>query len=197
MRYRVILLLAVAFTAFSSAMKELNQLQQFALDTSHLVAQLSERFVPSPVPQIPEIQHLDINVETCDIKQSLPAVELPWLEQEKKPSAVVPRPSQVIEVTRIDKPVNRATATGVQLAKLKKLHQIDLENLPKIDVDPVAFEFRIPSDSDFDADSVTTPEFSMTFKAKNRRHGFIKINPRDREVLLKTLNRSFNLRSAS
>ena len=197
MRYRVILLLAVAFTAFSSAMKELNQLQQFALDTSHLIAQLSETVVPSPVPPVPEIQHMDIKVETCDIKQSLPAVELPWLEQEKKPSAVVPRPSQIIEVTRVERPLNRAKAGTDVHAKLKKLHQIDLKNLPKIDVDPVAFEFRIPSDSDFDADSVTTSEFSMTFKAKNRRHGSIKINPRDREVLLKTLNRSFNLRSAS
>ena len=197
MRYRVILLLVVAFTAFSSAMKELNQLQQFALDTSHLIAQLSDKFAPISVPPTPELPHLAVRGETCDVKQSIPAVELPWLvEQEKKPSAVVPRPSQLIEVTKVQKPVNRATLTGVEIAKLKKLHQLDVKNLPKIDVDPVAFEFRIPSDSDFDADAVNTPEFSMTFKAKNRRHG-VKINPRDREMLLKTLNRSINLRIAS
>lgn len=198
MRYRVILLLAVAFTAFSSAMKELNQLQQFALDASHVIAQLSDKFAPNPVPQIPEIQPA-IKVETCDIKQSLPAVELPWLENEKRPSAVVPRPSQLIEVTRSEKrPVNRTRVADVQIAKQWKFPKFETKQFPQIDKDPVAFEFTIPSDHDFDTDAQITSEFLMTMsKAKNRRHGTIKISPRDREVLLKTLNRSINLRIAS
>jgi hypothetical protein len=39
------------------------------------------------------------------------------------------------------------------------------------------------------------PEF--TFRTKARKPGAIKISPRDREILLKTLNRSINLRIAS
>ena len=195
MRYRVILILAVAFAAFSSAMKELNQIHQFALDTSRLIAQLSDKVIPNPVPPAPEIQHDTIKIETCDIKQSLPVVELSWLENEKRPSAVVPRPSQLIEVTKSEKrPANRTKPIDVQIARLKKLQQFEMKQFPQIDVDPVAFEFRIPSDHDSDADSVV-PQF--TFKAKNRRHNTLRITPRDREILLKSLNRSINLRIAS
>ena len=187
MRYRVILLLAAGLMAFSTAMKELNQLQQFALDTTHLIAQLSDKVAPNPVPQIPEIPQAAVQVETCEIKQSLPAVELPWLEHETRPSAVVPRPSQIIQAIESERPVNRSKARGVQIARIKKL--------PQIDVDPVAFEFKIPTD---DTDGVFTSELpQVTFKAKSFRNRAIRINPRDREILLKTLNRSINLRSAS
>ena len=37
--YRIILLLVVGLTAFSSAMKELNQIQELSLDASRLMAQ--------------------------------------------------------------------------------------------------------------------------------------------------------------
>ena len=43
MRYRVILVLVVGLAAFSSAMKELNQIQQLALDASGLIAQWPSR----------------------------------------------------------------------------------------------------------------------------------------------------------
>jgi len=176
MRYRVILLLAVGLTAFSSAMKELNQIQQFALDASRLAGQLAESVAPNPIPpQTPEPPQAIVKLEvarTCEIKQSLPTVDLPWLEQDKTPRAVVPRPSQVIDLAKVEKPVNRA------VAKLKKL--------PQFDIDPVAFEFTIPSDHDADP----------VFKMKTRRHDAFRINPRDREVF-KNLNRSFYLRIAS
>ena len=173
MRYKVILLLAVGLTAFSSAMKELNQIQQIALDASRLAGQLAENIATNPIPpQTPELPNAVVKVETCEIKQSLPAVELPWLEQDKTPRAVVPRPSQLIELAKVDRPVNRA------MAKLKKL--------PQFDINPVAFEFTIPSDHDADA----------VFKMKTRRHDTFRINPRDRDVF-KTLNRSFYLRIAS
>ena len=173
MRYKVILLLAVGLTAFSSAMKELNEIQQFALDASRLASHLAESVAPNPVPpQTPEVPQAVVKLETCEIKQSLPTVELPWLEQDKAPRAVVPRPSQVIDLAKVERPVNRA------VAKLKKL--------PQIDIDPVAFEFTIPSDHDADP----------VFKVKTRRHEPFRINPRDREVL-KNLNRSFYLRIAS
>ena len=181
MRYKVILLLAVGLTAFSSAVKELNQLQQFALDASRLAGQLAESVAPDPVPpQTPEVLAAVVKVETCEIKQSLPAVDLPWLEHDKTPRAVVPRPSQVIELAKVERPVNRAKPNDVDLRAVAKL-----KKLPQIDIDPVAFEFTIPSDHDADP----------VFKVKTRRHEF-RINPRDREFL-KTLNRSINLRTTS
>src|SRR6185369_1254212 len=135
MRYKVMLILAVGLTAFSSAMKELNQIQQFALDASRLAGQLAESVAPNPIPpQTPELPQAIVKVETCEIKQSLPSVDLPWLEQEKAPRAVVPRPSQVIDLAKVERPVNRA------VAKLKRF--------PQVDIDPVAFEFTIPSDHD-------------------------------------------------
>jgi hypothetical protein len=179
MRYKVILLLAVGLTAFSSAMKELNQIQQIALDASRLAGQLAESVASNPIPpQTAELPPAVVKVEvapaqTCEIKQSLPTVELPWLEQDKAPRAVVPRPSQAIDLAKAERnPVNRV------VAKLKRF--------PQIDIDPVAFEFTIPSDHDADP----------VFKMKTRRHDVFRINPRDREAF-KNLNRSFFLRIAS
>jgi hypothetical protein len=191
--YKVILLLAVGLTAFSSAMKELNQLHQFALGASHLVAELSDRFYPAqdvpPVPQTAEIQPA-IEVETCELKQSLPAVELPWLSnaaarptEPKPPRAVVPRPSQVIDFK------NDVPLPGeIQIAKLKRI--------PQIDVDEVQFEFRIANGDEPDV-MVTTGLPKSELKNRARKHRDIRFNPRDREVFLKSLNRSINLRFAS
>ena len=186
MRYKVILLLAVGLTAFSSAMKELNQIQQFALDASRLAGQLAESVARKPIPpQTPELPHVAVKVETCDIKQSLPTVELPWLEHDKTPRAVVPRPSQLIELAKVKRPVNRVKADAeVDAVELRALAK--LKKLPQINIDPVAFEFTIPSEHD--ADPVV--------KMKTRRHDATRTNPRDRDVL-KTLNRTFYLRIAS
>src|SRR5215216_4123368 len=76
--YRIILLLVVGLTAFSSAMKELNQIQQLTLDASRLVAQWSGTIVPAEVPQTPAPTLIQ-KVESCEVKQSAPSVELPWL----------------------------------------------------------------------------------------------------------------------
>lgn len=192
--YKVILLLVVGLTAFSSAMKELNQLQQFALQASHLMAQVSEKFAPAPVPQAPLIPQVpqtaeiqtEVKVETCELKQSVPSVELPWLSNvarttESKPRAVVPRPSQVIDF-------KSELPSEIQIAKLKKIPQIDVEQLQ--------FEFRIATDAERDA--LVISELPLTqFKTKTRKPRDIRINTRDREMFLKTLNRSINLRFAS
>jgi hypothetical protein len=190
MRYKVILLLAVGLTAFSSAMKELNQIQQFTLDASRLIAQLSDKIAPNLTPQTLDIPRTALKLETCDSKQSVPSVELPWLNSDKRPGAVVPRPSQIIEISNVETPARRAKPTGVQIARLKKV--------PQIDIDPVAFEVRLPSDHDGDSDGTITFESPVSLsKTKNRRHNSFRINTRDREILLKTLNRSINLRIAS
>ena len=70
--YRVLLLLVVGLTAFSSAMKDLNQVQQFMVDAGRFVAQLSEKISPAdPVQTV-------VKVETCNrntaLEQSAPTI---------------------------------------------------------------------------------------------------------------------------
>ncbi len=190
-RYTVILLLVVGLTAFSSAMKDLNQLRYYLVDGSELIAQLSDNFAPAPMPlvaQATEIPHTDIKVEICDLKQSVPAVDLPWMSnvapaKEKKPRAIVPRPSQVIDLK------NHVPQPGeIQLATLKQL--------PQIDFDPAQFEFRIATDAETHAFVLSRGQRTQV-KSKECKSRDTRINPRDREVRLKTLNRSINLRIAS
>ena len=192
-RYKVILLLVVGLATFSSAMKDLNQLRQFAVEANDLVAHLSDKFAPAQVPAVPqtiEIQHTVpqvTHVASCDLKQSAPSVALPWLNNvraadQKKPKAIVPRPSQVIDFKQ-DTPLSE-----IQLAKLKKL--------PQIDFDSIHFGFRI--DNGAEPDTLVISETQVTpVRTRTRKQREIKFNPRDREMFLKTLNRSINLRFAS
>ena len=73
--YRVILLLVVGLAAFTSAMKELNQIQQLSLDATKLIAQWSDKIAPSEVPP-----QTVVKLESCEIKQAAPSIELPWLD---------------------------------------------------------------------------------------------------------------------
>ena len=176
--YRVILVLVVGLTAFSSAMKELNQVQQLSLDVSRLVAQWSDKLVPTEVPP-----QTVVKVETCELKQSAPSVELPWLTNVADEETTEPEAAP-------QAPAPRAKPSAVQIAKVRKLRRLN--------IDPVQFEVRIVPDHDSEPDETITSELPLTmFKAKSRKHGAVRINPRDREILLKTLNRSINLRIAS
>lgn len=195
--YRIILLLVVGLTAFSSAMKELNQIQQLSLDASRLVAQWSGTIVPVEVPQAPAPPMIDklANTESCEMKQSAPSVELPWLTD------VAEAETSEIEETEAPAVVKRSST--------RKSDPIKVKRVRRIEVDPVQFEVRIPSVHDADDEAVETivthfpvTSFSVTpfpaapFKARARKHGSTRINPRDRDMLLKTLNRSINLRIA-
>lgn len=189
--YRVILLLVVGLTAFSSAMKELNQLQQFTLDVSRMIAQSSQNFAPAELPQVthvPEIKETVVKVESCELKQSLPSVELPWLSTVApasipKPRAVVPRPSQAIDLKKdVPKP------SEFHLAKLKKFTQMDIPPLP--------FDVTVVTDAGPERIVFAEQPASHT-KTRTRTRRDIRIHPRDREIILKTLNRSINLRFAS
>ena len=182
--YRIILLLVVGLTAFSSAMKELNQFQQLSLDASRLVAQLTQQFTPAELPQ-PETPVV-VKVESCDSKQSAPSVDLPWLDDVAK--------VETSEAAETQPPVvaKRTRNTKVEPTQLRKLHQRDL--------DPVQFAVRILSDRDAaEVNEISVPEIpappAFAFKTRTRKHVPVRLNTRDREIL-KTLNRSINLRIA-
>jgi hypothetical protein len=166
-------------------MKGLTEIHQFTLDASRLVAQLSGDVTPAEIPQtIVKIEKL----ESCESKQSAPSVELPWLsETPTVSSAVAPGRTRQIRIQRVTPPAT-FIPNEAAIARLKKLNHLDAD----------AFEVRVPSVQIPEAGDSGTPEIpEFTFRAKTRRPGAIKLNPRDREIILKTLNRSINLRIAS
>ena len=182
--YRIILLLVVGLAAFSSAMKELNQIQQLSLDASRLMAQWSGTIVPVEVPQTPQ-PPMVVKSESCDMKQSKPSVELPWLTHVAQ--------TETNEIEETEAPVVVKRSSDVKVKKVRR-HEVD----------PRQFEVRIPSVHEADAETleIVLPEVPATsfstvpFKFKARKNGSFRISPRDREMLLKTFNRSISVRSA-
>jgi hypothetical protein len=186
--YRIILLLVVGLTAFSSAMKELNQIQQLSLDASRLMAQWSGTIVPVEVPQTPPPAPMIVKLvksESCEMKQSAPSVELPWLTHVAQ--------AETNDIEEIEAP-----------PVVKRSGDVKVKQARRHEVDPVQFQVRIPSvhEADVEAFEVVVPEVPVTsfaatpFKFKTRKGGAFRINTRDREMLLKTFNRSINLRIA-
>jgi len=186
--YLVILLLVVALTAFSHSMKELTEIHQ---DASRLVAQLSGNFTSAEIPQtVVKVEKIE-KLESCESsKQSAPSVELPWLDETPtSPSAVAPVRTRQLKIQRIDQRVVPIPSEA-EIAKLRKLQRIDVHG--------DAFDVRMPSVQFSESDESGATDFSsFTFRAKARKAGAVKSNPRDREIFLKTLNRSINLRIAS
>ena len=175
---RVILILVVGLASFTSAMRELNQLRQFGMEASQFIAQWSEKLTPAEIPA-PVVA----KVQTCESKQSAPSVELPWLEN----SVAQQDENADVEVVKPGK------ATKSSTVKVKKARRVE--------VDPKQFEVRILDDQAGEQDIPAVFEFQQppvsTFKFKSRsKHNSFRISPRDREIL-KTLNRSINLRIAS
>ena len=175
----VALLLVVGLVAFSSAMKDLSQLHQYALDAGHLIASWSHQ--PAPL----EIPATVVKVETCELnktlEQSAPSVELPWLEDVAEEKA-----NEVVEV-EVPQAAERSK---------RRVQVVRPARLPRVDFDPVQLEVR--SDHDAEADVIiSTESLQYSFKTKTRKPNVIRISPRDREMILKTLNRSINLRIAS
>jgi hypothetical protein len=124
------------------------------------------------------------NVTPAEIPQ-IPQVPQTVVRIEKREScesSVAPVPTESSKLRKIERPA--------EIAKLRKLHRVD--------IDADAFEVRIPTVQLPDSDEPAANEFpAFTFKTKTRKHGTYKFTPRDREMLLKTLNRSINLRIAS
>jgi len=190
--YLVILLLVVGLTAFSHFMKELTEIHQLSFDAGRMVAQWSGNVTPAEIPQTPvKIVRIE-KLETCESSQAAPSVKLSWLnetpEQQTKPSAVAPGRSGQTKTERIERRVI-VKPSGPEIAKLKKLQRFE--------IDSDAFEVRVSTDDQNEAEPISTGIPLTMFRAKARKHGAIRINPRDREMLLKTLNRGINLRIAS
>lgn len=185
----VILLLVVGLTAFSHSMKELTEIHDLTLDASRMIAQWSGNVTPVEIP------HTVVKIEkhqSCESKQSAPSLELPWLDETPRSTAPRPvAPSRRPQI-RVDKlqPSVIILPSEAEIARLKKL--------PRFEIDAADFEVHFPAEAqNVDSDEPVAAELpASTFRARSRKHG-VRINPRDREMILKTLNRSINLRIVS
>ena len=165
--YLVALLLMVGLAAFSNSMRELAEIHQLTIDTSRLIAQY---IVPAEIPQVPQV--VVAKLGSCESRKAVPTVDLEWLEDVEgitAPGVQATVPAPPVKPRRV-----RVKPTEFQLAKLDKLARFEFHATP--------FEFK---------------STAFELKAKNRKQNVIKLNTRDRELILRTLNRSINLRTAS
>jgi hypothetical protein len=176
--YRVILLLVLGLAAFSSAMKELNQVQDLTLQTSKLIAELSDAIAPA------DHNSTLVKVETCENNgfllpppPPLPVVPPAQVDVTEAEPPAVPLPPAVPKVRQV--PVARP-----KIVVLPEHDSVEVRVLPTDELIEKSIKEAFESDATVKA-----------LKAKNRRHIFI--GPDGRDVILKTLNRSINLRSAS
>jgi len=167
--YAVILLLVVGLAAFSSAMKELNQVQELSAQTAAFVAQMKDAFAPADDPTT-------VRVETCQNHQlMLPATPpVPALPPLPAAEIQVAVPNVVVrEVTTA--PTAPATPTS----------------LPARPATPEVRE--VPKPTRVVRPAQNPAEVRVVFK--NRR--YILVTPDVRDTIFKALSHSIDVRSAS
>lgn len=199
--YRVILLLIVGLTAFSSAMKELNLLREFTRDTSNLVASWSrwsgaiapeapkapDVVVPVPVPPAVE------EVEVCENSHTLPEAEQVdhlQLGGDVARAEVKNKDVGKIVVAERSKHRNEQAVATLRGRRSAGIELIELRKQVRREAD---FKVMIMADRDGEAQIAFPSDFE--FKVPKAKTFRTIIRPDERE-LLKTLNRGLNLRSA-
>jgi hypothetical protein len=188
--YRVILLLIVGLAAFSSAMKELNQVHQLTLDTGQLIARYTE--------MLPGHQNeMLVKVETCDSKILPPMPAMPALPAMPPLPAVpaVPPVESDVEIVVPDTPA-APSAPEFPRAKPRRVVRVQRDAAATAH----AGDVRVFLSAEALTDKALKDAFVFDFnhkalKAKNYRRQFT-ISPDGRDVILKTLNRSINLRTS-
>jgi hypothetical protein len=192
--YRVILLLVVGLTAFSSAMKELNLLREFSRDTSDMVASWSRAVTPQAPPEIvvpAEIPPVPETVEICESSHSEPA------EPVELGGGVAPVRVKIKEVGKTFV-AERSTRRGTQAVATLRSHRsadIDLMELRKQVRRAADLKVMILADSDGEAEFAVPANFEFKVPKVKTWDRQIIVKPEQRDIL-KTLNRTFNLRSA-
>lgn len=191
--YRVILLLVVGLAAFSSAMRELNQVQALTLETTSLVAQWSEKLAPTEKA---------ITVETCQNRQMTipvpPIAAVPDLPP--MPPAPPAPPAQVANSDDVDSPEMIApevapvppAAPRVPAPPAPKMRRAFSQTHDSAQVRVLISTEDVEKTL---KDAFDTDSSLKALKARNRRHILVTTDGKD--VILKTLNRSITLRSAS
>ena len=181
--YLVIALLLVGLTAYSNAVKDLTEIQRLALGANQLIAQWSTETVPAEIPSIPQTQ-----IPPPQIPQAIAKLETCESRLHRATPSVV-APVRLQEKVETSKRSVRVKPTTQQIAKAKKATRFEF--------DAADFAYQMSTQQFPLPTEPVSVELPLTmFKAKARKFNNFRINPRDREMLLKTLNRSINLRSA-
>lgn len=195
--YRIILLLIVGLTAFSSAMKELNLLREFSRDTSNLVASWSNAMTPPAPPEVvvpAEIPPVPETVEVCESSHAVQEAEPVDELQLGGDVARVEVKIKDVGKTFVAERSTRREAQAVATLRSRRSVDIDMMELRKRAHQERDLKVMILADSDGEAEIAIPTTFE--FKApKVRVHRPFVFKPEEREIL-KTLNRSLNLRSA-
>ena len=200
--YRVILLLVVGLTAFSSAMKELNLLREFTRDTSNLVASWSNAMQPAePVEKLApiDVPRTAVRLEVCEnneVKEVRPVTTVePVPFQAGGSVAQEPR----VEIKDVGKAFvsRRSERREEQVAALKKhrLEDIEIVELRNQMRRLADLKVIITEDGHGEAEIAIPSGLNLILpKVKTHRQTFV--SPEEREMFLKNLSRSINLRSA-
>ena len=201
--YRVILLLVVGLTAFSSAMKELNQLREFTRDASNTVVSWSHALqTAEPVEKLApvEVPRTAVRLEVCEnnqLKDADPVIAVEPVEPLPAGGSVAQAPR--VEIKDVGKTFvsRRSERREEQVAAFKRdrLEDIELVELRKQARRLADLKVTIMADGDDEAEIALPPGMSLKLpKVKIHRQTFV--TPEEREIFLKNLNRSINLRSA-
>jgi hypothetical protein len=189
--YRVILLLVIGLTAFSSAMKELNLVREFSRDTSNLVASWSRAVAPAPDVVVPaEVPQTAVKVEVCENSHTLAAAGP--VDQLRLGGSVARAEVKIKDVgkTFVAERSRRREVPAVATFKIDRSAGIEMMELRNQLLREADLKLMIMADSDGEAEIALPSGFSFKLpKVKTPRQIFI--GPEDRE-LLKTLNRSLN-----
>lgn len=206
--YRVILLLVVGLTAFSSAMKELNQLREFTRDASNTVVSWSHALqAKEPVEKLApvEVPRTAVRLEVCENSQPkevepVIAVE-PVVEPFQAGGSVAQAPK--VEIKDVGKTFvsRRSERREEQVAAFRKhrLEDIELVELRKQARRLADLKVTFTSDGDDtrvgEAEIALPPVLNVKLP-KVKTHRQIFVTPEEREIFLKNLSRSLNVRSA-
>lgn len=201
--YRVILLLVVGLTAFSSAMKELNHVREFTRDASNMLASWSNAFTPAQDVVVPApVPHTAVKVETCESSHTLKGAGLVdqfRLDQLQSGGGVAP--VQAVEIKDVGKTVVAARSkprdlqVGTQVATLRKYRAADIEMMELRRQAHREADLKVMILADDDGEAEITIPLNTEFKVPQVKSRW-RVRVDGRDDVLKSLNRSINLRSA-
>jgi hypothetical protein len=196
--YRVILLLMVGLAAFSSAMKELNQVREFTREAGNLVASLAKAVEPAPAVDriVPvEVPRTAARLEVCETSHAGNAAEPPVqggviVAQEQTQPIEVREAAQTVVTVR---PPRRE----VQVQTLRKLRPVEIDLVELRNEARRAMDLKVlmMADSDEEAEISIPPDLNLHLPRVKALRQF-KVWTKEHDVFLKSLNRSINVRSA-
>src|SRR5215213_4618193 len=126
--YRVILLLVVGLAAFSSAMKELNEVREFTRETGNLVASWSKAVEPAPVGDrvVPvEVPRTAARLEVCENSRTAPAE--PLLQLQAGGGVAPAQTEQGVENKEAAPTVVARARRDMQAQTLRRLRPVDID----------------------------------------------------------------------